>query len=277
MDEELIKKKYVKVDRSDTVSKLIGKLKTEKAKSALIFNEDEFLGVVDAMHLVRSKLDPSEMKVHSVLKHVPVLRGDEDIKEAARLLYTAKTRALPVLHKGKVEGVVDAMDLIMKLQEREDAKKEISNFMTKKLVTIKEDQSVGQAISLMKQNNITRIPVIDDSGNLINIVSLLDFLFDFAVNLQHRTERRGRSESSQKGPMQHRAFSQRTDLNQFPITSLTPVITVTAEPSDTLSRTIDKLERFDISSIIVVEGKEPVGLVTIRDLLKLFLKDEVTI
>ncbi|BCS88884.1 CBS and ACT domain-containing protein [Pseudodesulfovibrio sediminis] len=47
----------------------------------------------------------------------------------------------------------------------------IENWMTKDVITITPDRSMMKASKVMKDKNISRIPVVDDNGKLIGIVS----------------------------------------------------------------------------------------------------------
>ncbi|MBR9691770.1 CBS domain-containing protein [Candidatus Woesearchaeota archaeon] len=276
VEDDLIKKKYLRIDKSASVSKLIGQLKLHKEKAALVFDKNKFLGVADTHLLVKTKLNPAQMKVKKIVKRVHVLNGKESLKETVRLMFAADTRMLPVKEKGQIIGVVKSKDIISKLKETEHAKKKITEVMTPNFIAIYEHERIGKAIYLMKENNISRLPIVDKEGVLVNIISLTDLLNNFILNQQSKSESRGRGSPTMKGTRTIRAFRQRIDLNAFPVKNISTTIMITASPEDTLERVIDKMERFDISSIVVVDGKFPEGIVTTRDLLKLFLKDMVT-
>jgi len=49
--------------------------------------------------------------------------------------------------------------------------------MTAKPFIIAPDTSVAEALSLMRQNNVRRLPVVDKKGNLVGIVSEKDLLY----------------------------------------------------------------------------------------------------
>ncbi len=66
------------------------------------------------------------------------------------------------------------------------------------LVSVREDEGVGRAVALMKQNGVRRLPVVDGSGALVGIVTADDLLDLFAgeisglAALAPRGERRER-------------------------------------------------------------------------------------
>jgi len=52
----------------------------------------------------------------------------------------------------------------------------VGNRMTKRPITVNEDNSVDKALELMHSEHIRRLPVVDKSGMLVGIVSELDLL-----------------------------------------------------------------------------------------------------
>ena len=48
--------------------------------------------------------------------------------------------------------------------------------MTRKLITAKADTAISKAANLMLQYHISALPVVDDTGRLIGIVSQSDFM-----------------------------------------------------------------------------------------------------
>ena len=48
--------------------------------------------------------------------------------------------------------------------------------MTRKVIVAKPDMTINDAAKLMVENNIKRLPVVDDEGNLIGIVTRGDLI-----------------------------------------------------------------------------------------------------
>ena len=55
-------------------------------------------------------------------------------------------------------------------------KMNISNFMTKDVVTCKQDQTVAQAAKIMVENNFSVMPVTDNESNIVGILTESDFV-----------------------------------------------------------------------------------------------------
>jgi CBS-domain-containing membrane protein len=112
----------------------------------------------------------------------------------AAMLHEQRISAFPVLDKNnKVIGVVSEADLLTKeafggsepgvlksmVRQREHARATAvtaADLMTKPAVTIGPDEPVTHAARLMYSRRVKRLPVVNESGTLIGIVTRADVL-----------------------------------------------------------------------------------------------------
>ncbi len=52
----------------------------------------------------------------------------------------------------------------------------ISEVMSKPLITISQNSTIKEATDLMQQNNIRRLPIVDNKGKLVGIITAKDIL-----------------------------------------------------------------------------------------------------
>jgi CBS domain-containing protein len=115
-------------------------------------------------------------------------------QQIARLLRQHHLTAVPVLTpEGRVAGVVSEADLLRKQELHEDAEHEpawllrpgdrgkadaqtAEGLMTTPAVTIGPDAVLGTAARVMSARHVKRLPVVDEDGKLVGIVSRTDLL-----------------------------------------------------------------------------------------------------
>lgn len=114
-----------------------------------------------------------------------VLQPSAPAFEAARAIEHNNIGAVVVGHKGAVAGIVTDRDLAVRLVGRGlDAKTTtIGDVMTAPVATLSPNESQAEAIRLMQERNIRRIPLVDD-GKIVGIVTLDDLLLDEAAPLE---------------------------------------------------------------------------------------------
>jgi len=126
--------------------------------------------------------------------HVVAVTQSATFKQMAARLREQRVSAFPVLDdENKVIGVVSEADLLTKealdselpsafrgmVHHREHAKAAAltaADLMTKPAVTIGPDEPVADAARLMYSRRVKRLPVTDEDGKLIGIVSRTDVL-----------------------------------------------------------------------------------------------------
>lgn len=128
-------------------------------------------------------------------RDVVAVGPDEDFKTVAKLMHLHDVSALPVVdHDGKLVGIVSESDLLAKERERganrpllglrwsDDnlgAARTAGDVMTSPAICIAPDASIPEAARLMYSEAVKRLPVIDQKGDLLGIVSRADLLKTF--------------------------------------------------------------------------------------------------
>lgn len=269
---EVIRQDFVKVDRSETISELITALHKSDDSAALIFDDDKLLGVSTKDFLIRTRLDVSKAHAGKVLLRVPFLDGSEDLRETARLFYTSNSPILPVV-KGKIlKGVVKRIDIVKKLKDTWVGDMKAGDMPSKEMVTLWPESTVGDAIAMMKEHKVSRLPVVDEKGRLAGIAGDSDIM-EYHLHTQKRSELRARAGKPAVSPRETKAFlGNRTRAKDYLISNLASSEVITSCPEDELKYVISIMENQGFSSIVIVEKNKPLGIITERDLLKLFLK-----
>ena len=115
-------------------------------------------------------------KVRDLLTSDPIiLEGTESARTAAEKMREADVGALLVEEYGTLLGIVTDRDLVTRvIAQREDADSmTMSSVVSSELHTVGPDDSLGDAIGVMREHAVRRVPVVED-GTAIGILSLGD-------------------------------------------------------------------------------------------------------
>jgi CBS domain-containing protein len=133
--------------------------------------------------------------------------------------------------------------------------------MTTPVITIDADARVIEAAEQLAANRITSMPVLDEDGHLVGMISELDIL-------------RGRLAHDPRSHMrrdQHDA----TDPDMTVRSVMTPVVVCLTEFAD-VADIADAMLEGEIRAIPIVDGPQILGIVSRRDLLRTLIRsDEV--
>ncbi|HZC99633.1 MAG TPA: CBS domain-containing protein [Actinomycetes bacterium] len=127
---------------------------------------------------------------------VVTITEQEPFVEIVRLMAVHKVSALPVVDgAGRVVGIVSEADLLRKEEYQDEqngqhllegrrrraarakaAGRTAGELMSVPVVTIRAEATVPTAAKLLAQHGIKRLPVVDETGRLVGVVSRADLL-----------------------------------------------------------------------------------------------------
>jgi CBS domain-containing protein len=121
------------------------------------------------------------MKVQEIMSADPVtVTPDTPLSEAARLMKDQNVGMLPVVEvEGSLNlvGVVTDRDIAIRhVAEGHTADCLVREAMSSNVATCKAGDSVDRVMSLMGAEQIRRIPIVDERGDLVGIVSQADLV-----------------------------------------------------------------------------------------------------
>ncbi len=115
-------------------------------------------------------------------RDVVILKRDDTILEAAKLMRQHHVGdVLVVEERGGIRipvGIVTDRDLVVEIMAPELDQKVITvgDIMIRELVTVKESVGVFEAIQYMRGKTVRRLPIVDENGGLVGILTLDDLL-----------------------------------------------------------------------------------------------------
>lgn len=108
---------------------------------------------------------------------VQVIGPQETLRSAARLMQELDVGALPVCDGERLLGMLTDRDITVRgvaegLKPDESC---VGDVMSAEVLYATEDQSAEDALQMMGQQQVRRLPVVDNERHLVGVVSLGDF------------------------------------------------------------------------------------------------------
>ena len=102
--------------------------------------------------------------------------SDTTLDEVARLMANCNLGEVVISDDGSVNGVITDRDITCRAVATgmNVLTTRVSEIMTSPVVTVRAGEPLDRAIELMKREKIRRIPVIDERGTLLGILSQVD-------------------------------------------------------------------------------------------------------
>ena len=87
--------------------------------------------------------------------------------------------ALPIVEENKLVGIVTDRDIVVRaIAEGKDFDTKIGDVMTTEIFSVKPDDFIFEAIRLMGDKQVRRIPVINETGELAGIIAMADIALE---------------------------------------------------------------------------------------------------
>lgn len=114
-----------------------------------------------------------------------VLNPNDPVLEAARAIEQNRIGAVVVQKAGQVVGIVTDRDLAVRALGRglDASTTKIADVMTPSPATLTPSDSRADAIRIMRERNVRRVPLIED-GRVVGMVTLDDLILDEAAPLE---------------------------------------------------------------------------------------------
>jgi CBS domain-containing protein len=146
----------------------------------------------------------------------------------------------------------------------------VKEIMVRPVIVVGEDTTLEEIARIMLDNRIGCVPVVDEGGKLVGIVTESDFT----------AKEHGVPFSTLSAPQLFGRWMPKEGIEEIYRVARTmtakeimtsPVITVTED--DPIEEVVRRLLDYDINRIPVVRDGKPVGIVSQHDLLNLMVRD----
>ena len=235
----------------DTVAKAFNLMADRSVNQMPVVDDGgKYLGMIFAKQLINSTAQPSS-KLKSYIVNTSALDPDHDVEKAARLVIGSGNRALPVVEKGRLAGIISETDLVSTADFGHATVDEVMSGA----IVIEEDTSLADAVSKMRRYNISRLPVINTKGMLRGTLSILDVGRIIATP----RERTSKSAGISGGTAAIKDVKVKDIMRR----------TVSVERGTKLNSLADHFKRNE--EVIIVGDGRPMGIVTPKDALELVL------
>jgi CBS domain-containing protein/ribosome-associated translation inhibitor RaiA len=177
---------HAEVSADQRLGKVRALFEEENPRGLIVTNDGEYAGVITQRSLMQSHVEDST-KANALMTSAPQVKRTADVRDVARMLVEGNTKVAPVVEGDSLWGIITADAILEAVLDNLDALV-VSQIYTDDVTTVAEDSRVGQAINLLREHGISRLPVENEAGYLTGVVTTHD-LVDFVTrNMDQQTE-----------------------------------------------------------------------------------------
>src|SRR6187455_3425320 len=191
---------------------------------------DDVLLIPDRSEILPGEVDTRTQFTRNISLNIPLCSSAMDtVTEAALAIALAQQGGIGVMHKNlSVERQAEEVDKV----------KRSESGMIVDPVTIRQDRPVREALNVMERYHISGVPVVDEDGHLVGIITNRDLRFE-------------------------------TRFELLVSEVMTPQPLVTVPVGTTLEQAKTVLQKHRIEKLLVVDDDKRIkGLITVKDIQK---------
>ncbi|MBT4935655.1 CBS domain-containing protein [Candidatus Woesearchaeota archaeon] len=261
----IIQEDFIVLEDTSTISTMIGQLRQYEKRAGLVFRNKKYVGLVEKKKLFRKRIDTTKEKVAKFVQKTPIIGSHADILETAYMLFKSDLEFVPVEQNKSIVGVVRAIDVVKEALNLPEAKHcKVEDVKSVKLPTLNKDAPLATAMNIMYQNSVDHVPIFE-SGELYGIISHKDVLRKYLNwspkrDMSARFNKMARTKAAQVDSVQ---------LAALPVHNFsTNENLVTIQRSASSKEAVKKMVQRKVSSLLIMDGNEYVGLLTVKNLLR---------
>lgn len=118
----------------------------------------------------------SRMRVSDIMtKNVRTATPVTSLRDAAAMMRDGDMGAVPIVDNGLLVGIVTDRDIVVRgVSEGKNADSPVGDVMTAEVFTVGPEDFVFEAIRLMGERQVRRVPVVGPKGELVGIIAMAD-------------------------------------------------------------------------------------------------------
>jgi CBS domain-containing protein len=148
------------------------------ATLGVVLDDNELVQLLEKIEALDERAIP--MTAADVMTPDPLTIGpDETVHEAAQVLAENRISGMPVCaDEGKLVGVLSEFDLIAR------SGLTVGDVMSRNVVTVPDWATIDRVRAVLVTQRLKRVPVVDDRGKLVGLVSRADLVRELAYRWQ---------------------------------------------------------------------------------------------
>jgi CBS domain-containing protein len=173
---DLVEEPKVVVGYSERIREIVSKMREYNQWVVPVVKDRELVGILSYNDLLRKRVSP-ESKVINLMSPVISTNDNSDVTQVVAKFYTTKARGIPVVDdKKRLVGMITRERLLSYFLDQGEFKNvKVMEVMNSPVITINAEDSVARARWLMSNNNVTKLPILDEK-KLVGIISARDIV-----------------------------------------------------------------------------------------------------
>ncbi|MBW6462398.1 MAG: CBS domain-containing protein [DPANN group archaeon] len=268
---DIMSRTIVTIDESSTVNDAITQLRNNNIKNLIVLSKKKYKGIFSYRQLfsIYGK-DIQKISIKPYIQRPPIIPPDTTLPQIADKMHKLNLKIIPIGDDDALRGVITQSDIV---KEAINSKifKEIraQDIMSPKPITMQDDETLAKALQIMREHNISHIPILNKDGIIKGLVESKDIIGHI---LTLKESYGGLMEISPSGKGStvdsHSYISQKISDKTINISSFMKTEMVIGHPDDKISDIYTSKGERPIPTVLIKENDRLIGIITPKDIVR---------
>ena len=268
---DIASKNIFYLNKGSVVGDAVSELRNRRIHNVLVCSGKKYTGVFGYRQLFRLYGRPlKKTDIMPYISRPPVISPETKLPQVADYMYRLDFKLIPIGEDKSVSGIISESDILEKaLQSGMFKDIRAKDIMSLKPVTIRDTETLGKGLQLMRENDISRLPVLDINEKVIGLVDSMDFVERMLSKKESYGELIEISPSQKGSTVEGEAYapSEISDKD-ISISALMRTDMTFGNPDDPVEGLFTPKATKEISTVLIEENGSLVGILSPKDIVR---------
>jgi len=242
----------------DTVSKVASRMIRESKSEAVIIKNGEYKGILAAGEMAKRKIDnPDKTEIRKFVRKIKTISPEAPLDDVISSMLTNNYKSVPI-KTGKKFFILTKLRILDLIKGESGLKNREAKDIMKFPYCISSNDSIETAMSVLREMNVSRLPVINKKGKTEGLIETLDLL--------RADTRRNRSKLGE-------GAGEKIHLRGVLINSIMKKNIPAASPNTKIPELINIMLEKNASTVAIEDKGKLSGIITPKLILELVTKE----
>ena len=266
--EQVMEENPFTVGADQTISQVRDKMEDRNLRAVAVTDKkDRIQGAISYRDLIRQiQFNPDKTKLKKVMHTPPAFEASDTLVDLAELRINSGRKLLVAKEGKKLKGIVGDEQFRSAILETD----EVENVSTRDLATYEvisafEDDSIEEVRHKMLDNNISRVPILDEDGNLVGVLRSTDVL---ATMINRQGQNSGGTSGDSLDDTKIAGGNEKKEMSGVRVSEIMNRTPTTHKGHFAGKEAVQMMHDRESHEVIIVDDKYPEAVITVKDFIR---------
>lgn len=265
---EIMNNEPITVTNDQNLAQTKNKMEENKLRAiSVVDTKDNLKGVIGYRDLIRHvQFNPKTTKLEKVMHQPPKFETEDTVANLANLRIESGRKLLVNTEKGKLKGIVSDIEFREAFKDQKEFEQVTTlDLGSNQVIKVFEEDTIEQARHKMLDENISRLPVLNDRGNLTGLLTSTELL---KLIIERKKQSAGGTSGKTLADTKIAGGSEKDSFSDITVNEVMNRLPLTNEGHISGKEALKKMSENDRREMVIIEDNYPRSVVAVKDFIE---------